>query len=53
MFSIFMFPMGAMILLFCGWHTYLLVTNQTSVEYHANGTMSIKVSRLGKAIGKV
>eukprot|EP01027_Heterolobosea_sp_BB2_P014632 GEZU01020993.1.p1 GENE.GEZU01020993.1~~GEZU01020993.1.p1 ORF type:complete len:192 (+),score=42.67 GEZU01020993.1:141-716(+) len=36
LFTLVLFPVGLMVCMFFGFHSYLLVTNQTTIEYHEN-----------------
>lgn len=48
LFTLLVIPLSIIIYLFTGFHLYLIMTNQTSVEYSKNGLLMIKLERAGK-----
>jgi hypothetical protein len=46
--SVFLLPISCMIFMFFGWNTYLLITNQTSIESHMNGDIKNDLHRQKK-----
>jgi len=42
-FTVFLLPITLMVYMFFGWNTYLLLTNQTSIENHINSEINIRL----------
>jgi hypothetical protein len=43
MFTVFLLPISLMVVMFFAWNTYLLATNQTSIENHINAEISSRL----------
>jgi hypothetical protein len=48
LFSCMVFPLSIVVVMFTGFHFWLLITNQTSVEYSKNGLLYTKFTRSGR-----
>uniref|UniRef100_A0A7S1KLQ2 Palmitoyltransferase n=1 Tax=Percolomonas cosmopolitus TaxID=63605 RepID=A0A7S1KLQ2_9EUKA len=53
MYVVFMCPMGLLVSLFFCWHSWLLITNQTSVEFHINGDVKRRISKVKKRLHNI